>query len=55
MTNDDIIITISTKYTLSPAQQARINALEETAPVVIEGELIDQDFVAEMNAQEAQQ
>lgn len=51
----DIITFLSSRFTLSPTQQARINALEESAPAVIDGELVDPNFVAEMNAQEAQQ
>lgn len=55
-TADQIIAMISSKYTLSPSQQAQINALEEATPSVIEGEYqpVD-DFVNEMNASEAQQ
>lgn len=55
-TADQIIAMISSKYTLSPSQQAQINALEEAKPTVIEGEYrpVD-DFVAEMNAAEAAQ
>lgn len=49
-----VISFLSTNYTLSPTQQAKINALEESAPVVIDGELVD-EFVSEINAHEAQQ
>lgn len=55
-TADQIIAMIGSKYTLTPAQQAQINALEEQAANIIEGEYqpVD-DFVAEMNAAEAAQ
>ena len=50
----DVINTVSSKYTLSPTQQARINALEEPAPIEGEARQVD-DFLQEMAAEEAQQ
>lgn len=49
-----VIAFLSANYTLSPAQQARINALEEPAPIEGEARQVD-DFLQEMAAEEAQQ
>lgn len=55
-TSADIINKVGSKYTLSPAQQAQINALEDQSANVIEGEYQPVDnFVSEMDAEEARQ